>query len=334
MSQFERRAWLIAALCTLCAQGLAQGRASRKALVVGLITPRSVEQTRRSWSPFVERMGETLQQPVELQLFSDQRELLAQLAQDGVDVAWMGNTAALDAVLAGSGSVFAQMITKTGSAGYHSILVVPDKAPLKTIGDVIRAGPGLRFGDGDLKSTSGHSVPAYFAFQKNGVEDATRLFRSVAHHNHQSNLTMTANGELDVATANNEELAFFARDFPVLARNLRVVWESPLIPQSPLVWRNNLSPEMRRRILQFTVNFGKNDEEKRILDELNSLSGFRQSSNRQLVVIADLEMFKARQAINDDMTLSAEERARRIDEVIRRGSKLELMLKLSSIPVK
>jgi phosphonate transport system substrate-binding protein len=145
---------------------------------------------------------------------------------------------------------------------------------------------------------------------------------------------MTAKGELDVATANNEELAFFAHDYPALASNLRVVWESPLIPQSPLVWRNSLAPEMRRRILQFTVNFGKNDEENRILDELNSLSGFRQSSNRQLVVVADLEMFKARQVINSDKTLSGEERTRRIDEVIRRGSKLELMLKLSAIPIR
>jgi phosphonate transport system substrate-binding protein len=334
MFHVERRAWLVAALCSVCTPGRGQGRATRTALVVGLITPRSAEQTRKNWSPFVERMGEALQQPVDLRLFADQRELLTQLAQGGVDVAWMGNAAALDAVLAGSGSVFAQMITKTGSAGYHSILVVPEKAPLKTLADVIKAGPALRFGDGDLKSTSGHSVPAYFAFQKNGVNDVKKLFRSVTHHNHQNNLTLTANGELDVATANSEELAFFARDFPALARNLRVVWESPLIPQSPLVWRNNLTPEMRRRILQFTITFGKTDEEKQILDELNSLSGFRQSSNRQLVVVADLEMFKARQAINDDKTLTPEERTRRIDEVIRRGSKLELMLKLSAVPVK
>lgn len=41
-------------------------------------------------------------------------------------------------------------------------------------------------------------------------------------------------------------------------------------------------------------------------------------------------MFKARQAINNDPTLSPQERARRIDEVIRRGSRLDLLLKLTA----
>jgi phosphonate transport system substrate-binding protein len=132
-----------------------------------------------------------------------------------------------------------------------------------------------------------------------------------------------------VATCNNEELAFFAKDFPELASRIKVVWESPLIPQSPLVWRSGLASPLKKKIMKFVVGFGHNSsEEKDILLQVNGLSRFRESSNRQLVPIADLEMFKARQAINNDPSLSPAERTSRIETVIKRGSKLELKLKL------
>lgn len=333
MPRFTRRSLLLAATCGACLPALAQKREARP-LLFGLITPRAAEQTRKHWLPFAERLSASLQQPVNLQLFDEPTELVSRFTHGTVDLAWMGNSAALDAVLTGNASVFAQMITKEGSAGYQSILVVPTRSPLKTVTDAIKGGKGLRFGDGDLKSTSGHAVPAYFAFQKNGVDNVNTVFKTVTHYNHQKNLTLVANEELDLATANNEELAFFERDFPALAGKLRILWESPLIPQSPLVWRNSLPLDLKRRILQFVIDFGKSDDQKRILEDMNSLSGFRQSSNRQLAAVADVEMFKARQAIVDDTSLTPEERTRRIDEVIRRSSRLDLILKLSVGPLR
>lgn len=324
---------LLAALGGVSVPARAQTRATRP-LVFGLITPRAAEQTRKHWLLFVERMSASLQQPIDLQQFSDPNELVSRFAHGTMDLAWMGNSAALDAVLTGNASVFAQMITKDGRSGYQSILVVPARSPLKSVAEAIRKGKTLRFGDGDLKSTSGHAVPAYFAFQKNGVDNVDTVFRTVTHYSHQKNLSLVANEELDLATANNEELAFFSRDFPALAGNLRVVWESPVITQSPLVWRNGLPLDLKRRVLQFVVDFGKSDDQRRILDDMNALSGFRQSSNRQLAAVADIEMFKARKAIADDASLSPAERTRRIDDAMRRSSRIDLMLKLSVGPLR
>lgn len=302
-----------------------------RTLVFGLITPRAAEQTRQSWQPFVERMGQALNVNVQLRVFPDQSQLVQAFRQGLLDLGWMGNGPALEVAESGAGAVFAQMVTKDGRLGFNSVLVMRQDAGERDLADVLKHAARLRFSDGDPKSASGHLVPAYYAFQKNGVEQPAQVFMSVRQGSHQGNLLALAKGEVDVVTANNEELDFFARDYPDLARTLRVVWTSPLIPQSPLVWKVSLPAELRRRILRFTVSFGRDDpEEKRILESLNNLSGFRQSTNRQLVMVADLEMFKARQAINLDTGLSAEERARRIEETIRRGSRLDLLLKLSS----
>jgi len=241
----------------------------------------------------------------------------------------MGNAPALDVVEAGAGEVFAQMVTQDGSFGYKSLLVAQNITPVKTLSDVIDHASALRFGDGDPKSTSGFLVPLYFAFHKNGVASAQAIFKSVEVGSHQQNLTKVAKGAVDVATANSEELAFFQRDFPDLAKHIKVVWESPLIPQSPLLWRVGLPDSLKQKVRKFVTGFAARDPaEKQILLTVNGLSRFRPSSNRQLVSIADLEMFKTRQAINHDKSLSKGERLARITEVIERGSRLELQLKL------
>lgn len=312
--------------------GLSTVQARSAGLVFGVISPRAVEQTRDNWWPFVERLGAAVGQAIELQVFETQEHMVRAFMAHEVDVGWMGNVPALEVVEAGAGAVFAQMVTRDGGLGYQSQMVVGRQVTsINDLGDVLAQAGHLRFSDGEAKSTSGHLVPLYFAFQKHGINEAKSIFQHHESGSHQDNLKKVATGAVDVATANNEEVAFFARDFPELATRIKVVWESPLIPQSPLLWRTGLPPDVRRKIGSFVVGFGATRlEEKQILERVNGLSRFRASSNRQLVPIADLEMFKARQAINHDKSLSAQERARRIEAVIKRGSRLELRLKLGA----
>lgn len=322
---------LLGACCGVLPAHAAPGAGEQGTLVFGVIAVRAVEQTRANWSPFVKRMGQSLGQNMDLRVYEGQAQLVKAFVAGEVDLGWMGNAPALEVVESGAGSVFAQMVTKEGSFGYKSVLVVNQSAAkLNSLSDVLAQAQNLHFSDGEAKSTSGLLVPLYFAFQKSGINDVKAVFKQVTSGTHQQNMKKVAQGEADVATANTEEVAFFIRDFPELGPKLKVVWESPLIPQSPLVWRNALSAESKRRIRNFVVNFGSGGaDEKQILEGVNSLSRFRPSSNLQLVPIADLEMFKARQAINNDKQLTAAERAQRIDEVIRRGSRIELRLKLS-----
>jgi phosphonate transport system substrate-binding protein len=298
-------------------------------LVFGVISPRAAEQTRGNWMPFVSRLGAAVGMAIDLRVYAEQKEIVKAFSNDEVDIGWMGNAPALDVVESGKGAVFAQMVMKEGSFGYKSVLIVPASSSIKSLSDVLKDAKGLRFSDGDPKSTSGFLVPYYFAFQKSGVNDTKAIFKSVEVGSHQQNLAKVAKGEADVATANDVEMGFFKRDFPELGNKTRVVWESPLIPQSPLLWKTSLSADVRQRIRKFVVNFGAtSEEERKILDQVNGLSRFRTSSNLQLVTIADIEMFKARQAVNNDTSLTPEQRTKKIGEIIGRGSKLEMRLKL------
>ena len=52
---------------------------------------------------------------------------------------------------------------------------------------------------------------------------------------------------------------------PEKARQLKVIWKSPLIPGDPLVWRNNLSDEQKNKLRDF-FKYGANAEQKVLAD--------------------------------------------------------------------
>lgn len=299
-------------------------------LAFGLITPRNAELTLRNWNPFLDRMAAAAGVQIERLTYVTQGELVRDFLDGRLDLAWLGNAPALDIVEAGKGSVFSAMVVQ-GKTAYRSLLLTHRDSSIRTLEDVHRMAGQLVYGDGDVKSTSGHIVPKYFAFVKRGINEPDRLFKEVRRASHEGNAMAVAQRSVDVATNNTSELDNFRSLRPDEARLLRVVWESPDIPESPMVWRNDLAPLLKRKIGAFAAGFGaKDDEEKGILWNINKLTAFRRSSNRQLVTIADLEMFNARQRIMNDPRLGPAERVARVEEVTRRGSKLELMLKSSS----
>jgi phosphonate transport system substrate-binding protein len=300
--------------------------AAAKRSVFGLITPRNAEATLKSWTPFLERMSMYMGQTIEPKTYAQQGELVEDFKKGLLDYAWVGNVPAIELAEASIAGVFGQLVVK-GQFAYRSLLIVPASSPLKTVDDLIAAKGKYVMSDGDLRSTSGHVVPRYFAFAKRGVNDPDTLFKEVKRGSHLDNLNRVAKGEVDVATNNTTELDLFRQANPEAGKNIRVIWESPDIPESPLIWRLALPLATRKKAQDFIVSFGKTGEEKQMLRDMNNLTGFRKSSNLQLVPIADLEMFNARQRLVNDKSLSAEERTQKIEDIIKRGTRLEFMLK-------
>lgn len=302
-------------------------RGADEPLVFGLITPRDAEQVLAAWNPFLQRLAHGIGRAIRAWPAKNAGELVDAFRQGQVDLAWLGNAPALEIVESGTGEVFAQMVTGDGRTGYQSILVTHKDSPLQTLVQAQQAERRLVFGDGETKSTSGHLVPLYYAFVKRGINDPKSLYREVRHSSHRANLTMAARREVDFATANNVELDLFAVEQPALAKELRVIWRSPDIPQSPLVWRLALPGSLRQRIQAVVVGFGQNDAERAILHGVNGLAGFRKSRNRQLVSVADIEMFAAWQHVNNSNTLTPAQKLERIAQISQRASRLELRLK-------
>lgn len=295
-----------------------------ESLRFGIISTESQQNLRTIWEPFLEDMEEHLGMEVEAFFASDYAGIIEAMRFDKVDVAWYGNKSAMEAVDRAGGEIFAQTVDVTGNPGYWSHLIVHQSSDLENVEDVLENAGELTLGNGDPNSTSGFLVPGYYVFARNGV-NARQDFERMVTANHETNAMAVANQQVDVATNNSESLARLAETQPEKRKQIKVIWESPLIPSDPLVWRTNLPQEAKEKIGYFIYSYGvvgdDVDAERQILADL-SWAPFRPSNNDQLLPIRQLELFRDRSRIQADEDLSEEEKQEQLAEIDRQLEEL------------
>jgi phosphonate transport system substrate-binding protein len=213
-----------------------------------------------------------------------------------------------------SGEVFAQFVDLDGTPGYYSYLITHKDSPIKSLDDVLKKGKSYSFGIGDPSSTSGTLVPTYYVFTLNKLDPKTH-FRVTRASNHEGNFLAVLNKQVDIATSNSEMTEKMKEKAPDKLEQIRILWTSPLIPRDPLVWRKDLPAEVKKKVQDFVVSYGRDDREKEILKNMYRLAGFKSSTDAQLVPIRQLELFKDRTKFENDPNLSAADKAAKLAEI-------------------
>ncbi|MGN2437106.1 phosphonate ABC transporter substrate-binding protein [Pseudomonas syringae] len=308
-----------AALLTACALGTAH--AEEKVINFGIMSTESSQNLKSIWQPFLDDMSKKTGLKVNASFASDYAGLIQGMRFNKVDVAWLGNKAALEAVDRSNGEIFAQTAAADGSAGYWSLLIVRKDSPINSVEDMLKNAKSLTFGNGDPNSTSGYLVPGYYVFAKNHV-DASTAFKRTLNSSHEVNALSVAKGQLDVATFNTESWDRLAVTQPDKVEQLKVIWKSPLIPADPIVWSKALSDENKTKIREFFASYGDTDEEKTVLKNMQ-MGKFLKSSDDQLLPIRQLELFKQRTEVVASTTLNAKEKASRLKDIDASLSKLQ-----------
>lgn len=287
----------------------------------GIISTESQKNLKDSWGPLLDDMRRKTGLNIKAFFASDYNGIIEAQRFNKVQFAWYGNQSAIDAVDRASSEVFVQTLAGEGAPGYWSLLVVHKDSPLKSIEDVKKSAKTLRLGFGDPKSTSGTLVPGFYAFQQNGM-DPMSDFKAVIRSNHETNLLAVATRQVDVATNNNESFERLRKTQPERAALVREIWRSPLIASDPLVWRNDLAPEIKQKIRDFLVSYGKdNAQEKKTLEVLG-LSGFQASSNAQLLPYRQLRVISEKNRVMADTGMSDADKKAKLAELDKRLSEL------------
>ncbi|MEE4107008.1 phosphonate ABC transporter substrate-binding protein [Pseudomonas viridiflava] len=308
-----------AALLATCAMGTAQ--AEEKIINFGIMSTESSQNLKTIWQPFLDDMSKKTGLKVNATFASDYAGLIQGMRFNKVDVAWLGNKAAMEAVDRSNGEIFAQTSAANGAAGYWSLLIVRKDSSINSVEDMLKNAKTLTFGNGDPNSTSGYLVPGYYVFAKNHV-DASTAFKRTLNSSHEVNALSVAKGQLDVATFNTESWDRLAVTQPDKVEQLKVIWKSPLIPADPMVWSKALSDENKAKIREFFASYGDTDEEKTVLKNMQ-LGKFLKSSDDQLLPIRQLELFKQRTEVAASTTLDAKEKETRLKEIDAGLSKLQ-----------
>ena len=281
----------------------------------GIIATDSASTQRDRWEPFFRDMEKKTGLTVKSFYAPDYAGVIEAMRFNKVQVAWFGNKSAMEAVDRASGEVFAQVMYADGTYGYYGLLITQKDSPYKTLDDVLVNSKNINCGIGDPNSTSGYLVPSYYVFAQRNIDPRT-AFKTVRNASHGANIQAVLAKQVDVATNNTEDVAKLQATKPELYEQIRVIWQSPLIPSDPFVWRKDLDPAVKAKIRDFVLNYGKSDpQELAVLKNIYNYGGFRASSNEQLKPIRQLELYRDRKKVEGDEHLTAAEKSKALADI-------------------
>ncbi len=308
------RTRLFAALAALALFAGAARSAEVKELNFGIIATENAGAMKQMWEPFLEDMGKAAGVKVNGFYATDYTGIIEAQRFNKIQLAWYGNKSAIDAVDRAGGEVFAQFIDLDGSPGYYSYIITHKDSGITSLDQVLKNGKAYSFGIGDPQSTSGTLVPTYYIFTLNHLDPRTH-FRVMRASNHEGNFLAVLNRQVDVATCNSEMTEKIRATAPEKLAQIRILWTSPLIARDPLVWRKDLPADLKARIRTFVVGYGKTPREKEILKNMYRLSGFKASSDAQLIPTRQLELAKDRARFLADEHMSEADKNARVAEI-------------------
>lgn len=313
------------AITAITFAGLTQA-ADVKELNFGIIATEKAGALKQMWEPFLEDMGKATGVKVNGFYATDYAGIIEAQRFNKVQIAWYGNKSAIDAVDRANGEVFVQFIDLDGTPGYYSYLITHKDSGINSLDQVLKNGKDYSFGIGDPQSTSGTLVPTYYVFTMNNLDPKTH-FKVMRSSNHEGNFLAVLNKQVDVATSNSEMTQKMKEKSPEKLEQIRILWTSPLIPRDPLVWRKDLPSDLKKKVQDFMVGYGKDDREKEILKNMYRLAGFKASTDAQLLPIRQLELFKDKRKIENDANMTDADKKAKVGEIDAKLNELAKQMK-------
>jgi len=288
---------LAVVLCGLIApSGAAAQTARPEKIVFTVLSAEGQASSGPLWQPLLDDLERELGLPVEPIFGSNYSVLVEAMRANQAQIGWFSALPAVQAIDRSSGEVIARTVDVDGKDSYVSTIIVKKGSGI-TIEDVARCGKRYTFGIGDAQSTSGTLAPMTYFFGPRGI-DPTGCFSTVRSANHQANAIAVANGLVDVATSNSVNTVFLRRQNPDIADQIEEIWQSPPIPESGIVIRSDLPPDIKARIKRFFITYGQGfgpdaERQRRVLEGLN-YSQFRSAENSYLDPIREMKADQAR----------------------------------------
>ncbi len=217
---------------------------------VGLIPSEDSRAMLASSQQLLDALEKNLGIKVQGFVAADYNGVIEAMRSGHVDVAYLGPFSYVLGTTVADIEAFATAETsKSGRTFYHSQIITRADSGIKDIKDL----KGRTFAFVDPSSTSGHLFPKA-GLIKLGIDPDTYFSRVLFTGSHDANALAVANKRVDAATIADRIFDAAVQKNLVKREDIHVVWTSDPIPESPTVWRKNLSPELKAKVKDAFLN--------------------------------------------------------------------------------
>ena len=238
INQFLRAASL-AVLALSASQGWAKDK-----LTIGLIPSEDSQAMIESSKQVLDDLQAKIGMPVVPFVATDYNGIIEALRSGKLDVAYLGPFSYVLATSVADVEAFSVAVTKkTGQSAYKSVILARKDSGIHSLADL----KGHTFAFVDPSSASGHLFPKAGLEQAGFVPD-TLFKRVIFSGSHDASILAVENKKVDAAAVADRIFASAVAKGVVKQDDFEIVWSSRPIPESPMVWRKALDPELKKKV--------------------------------------------------------------------------------------
>lgn len=248
-----RRALLVTlAILVLNQLGVAAAIAQQKSLRfgVGPLQP-TPSETKKAYEPFFAYLAKKLDRDFDLVATTDWAGISVALANEQVDLAWMGPWGY---ILANNDSGVTAIATAKydDKPIYHAIVVCHPGNGIKKWPEDAK---GKRVSFADVGSTSGWLIPSAW-FKTRGI-NPKEYFAYSDGATHAANEIAVASGQVDCATDFDRNRTAMIESGKIERNATEVVWQSDPLPNDAIAVRKGFDPALAKRIQTLLVEISE-----------------------------------------------------------------------------
>jgi phosphonate transport system substrate-binding protein len=259
----KKMRWLavVLALFAVSCKG-GRGNTSQPVLRLAMIPTTDPGKFMRESQPLVAYLEKETGSRVELVVPTNYAAVVEAVANDQVDVAYLGG---FTFVQASKRAGVQPLVQRERDQNFHSVFITQPASAIKNLADI----KGHSFAFGDVNSTSGHLMPAYY-MREAGI-DPGALPKTVYTGGHDATALAIANGKVDAGAMDEQVLGNMLKSNKISANQVRVFYTTPAFFDYVWAARKGLDQKVRDN---FTAAFLKldasNPGNKPLLDLLNA----------------------------------------------------------------
>ena len=243
----RRHLLLFALLLGLTASCFAQGRPDK--LVIGLLPGESAPTVMRLNEPLRLYLEKRLGIPVELMVGANYAATGEALRFGRLDIAYLGPVTYILQSRRTKLEPFARPSHEKVGPTFQAVIIVPKDSPAKTLADL----KGKQIAFGDPASTSGTWVPRAQLLEQAGLASG-RDYKLQVLGAHDAVALAVANKKVDAGGLSMPIYNRLLKEGKLDAEKVRVLAESPAIPEYMWTFRDGLDPAFKEEIRKAFIN--------------------------------------------------------------------------------
>ena len=231
------------------------------ALRIGLIPEQNIFNQLERYQPLAGYLSARIGAKIELKILPRYGNIIDNFRSEDLDGAFFGSfTYALAHAKLGV-SVIARPLSLDNTSTYYGMIFVRKDSGIRSIREM----KGKRFAFVDKATTAGYLLPLEY-FHEGGVKDYSKYFgETYFTGTHQDAIYDVLTKKSDVGAAKNTVFFRLAENDPRIIGELKILAQSPEVPENALALRKDLDHALRNRIRETLLGMHDDPRGKEIL---------------------------------------------------------------------